>query len=176
MGKEIWKDIKGFEGFYQVSNRGNVRSLKCRRNLWRDGERVTGVVHRVKNMTPSDNGKGYLVVNLKENNKRTVRYVHRLVAEHFLEKPEGKDVVNHLDYNIKNNSVDNLEWTTQKQNVRYSIPNMKHPRENCKPTNTGEKYITCRIVNGNKIYRVKGNRTFRTLEDAIKYRNEVLCE
>lgn len=164
---EIWKDIKGFEGVYQVSNTGKVRRLIFRNN------------HVVKNKIiekkPTDNGNGYLIVNLQNGNKRKNYYVHRLVAEAFCEKPINSSVVNHKDYNKYNNGAENLEWCTQKLNVIYSSERMKHEKKKCKATNTGEKYIQKR----NKRYcvsisRLKVYKSFSSLEEAIAFRNEVL--
>lgn len=96
-----WKDIKGYEGRYQVSNMGDVRSL------------ISG-----KTLKPSTNSNGYLRVCLMPFRKWPL--VHRIVAEAFLEREDGKNIVNHKDGNRKNNMVDNLEWCTQSYNLRYS--------------------------------------------------------
>lgn len=111
--KEIWKDIKGYEGYYQISNKGRIKSLprfrKARNNY----------VSKEKILKPAENSKGYFRVLLKTNNKNNRFFVHRLVAEHFLEKEKGKNIVNHLDCNPHNNVVSNLEWTTLKGNSEY---------------------------------------------------------
>lgn len=164
---EIWKDITGYEGFYQISNKGNIRSIACRRGC--HGKTI--IVDRVKDMSPTDNGNGYLIVSLKSNNKRKSFYIHRLVAAAFLDKPDGCDVVNHIDFNKLNNSSDNLEWVTQKANVIHSSSHMRHEKKKSKPTNTGYKYIT-KTKDGK--YRVCGMRIFKELETAIEYRNEVM--
>ena len=125
---EQWRNIKGFEGSYQISNLGRIRSL----------DRVCGQMPRGYDrhitgnfMTPTDNGRGYLIVHLKKNGSRKSRYIHRLVAEAFIENPKGFPVVNHIDFNKKNNTVENLEWCTQKMNVQHSSVNMRKPH-NCK--------------------------------------------
>lgn len=100
----MWKDIKGYEGFYQVSTDGHVR------RLFADG--------RTRNLKDRDGL--YLTVCLsKKCNKHSVA-IHRLVAETFLEKPVGATEVNHKDGNKHNNNVDNLEWVTQKQNREHA--------------------------------------------------------
>ncbi len=101
--KEIWKDIPGYEGLYQVSNWGQVKSLKCGK------ERI---------LKQSKNSVGYLCVCLF--NKRAIKcYTHQLVATAFLgHKPDGLNtVVNHIDNNALNNRVDNLELVSQRYNT-----------------------------------------------------------
>lgn len=99
--KEIWKDIKGYEGKYQVSNQGKVRILK--------------------EMTLQSNKNGYLTVNLYKNSKSKRKLVHRLVAEAFIINENNKPYINHKDTNKKNNNINNLEWCTPKENIQYSI-------------------------------------------------------
>ena len=168
--KEIWADIKDFEGLYQVSNLGRIRTPYLR-NGW-------GTFVKERILVGCDNGNGYLCVNLYKGKKRHVRYVHRLVAEAFCEKRQGCNQVNHLDYDRGNNVWTNLEWCTQAENNKYSAERMKGVKSNCKKSITGEKYITMK----NKRFRVQvhsGNhylcdRLFPTLEDAISYRDELL--
>ena len=116
---EIWKPIKGFEGFYEVSNSGVVKSLPRiieRRNKW-----PYPVVERVLSQTPS--AKGYLIVGLYKDKAQTKKSVHVLVAESFIPNPQNKPQVNHLDCNKKNNSVKNLEWCTNEENFEHARKN-----------------------------------------------------
>lgn len=109
--EEIWKDIKGFEDKYKISNNGDCFSYFLNRCL---KSRIT------KN-------SGYLIVNLKINKKQYTYYVHRLVAEAFLEIPKELRhlkgtrylQVNHKDENKLNNNVNNLEWCSAKYNSNY---------------------------------------------------------
>lgn len=171
---EIWKDIKGYEGLYQVSNFGNIKSLR----KWNGarGKHFYESCERI--LTPTDNGYGYCIVCLVKNHFRKNYYVHRLVAEAFIENPYGYPQINHKDYNRKNNNVDNLEWCTSKQNTQYSSVNMRKPRINPTKSNTGERFITYR--NSKKEYRVIINRkeygTKRSLEEAKELRNRILKE
>lgn len=103
---EIWKDIKGFEGKYQVSNYGRVKSLNYAR---RGYPRI---------LKPNTN-RAYPFVNLSKNDIGKSYNIHRLVAEAFLENPNGLPMVNHKDENRLNNHVDNLEWCTASYNVNY---------------------------------------------------------
>ena len=118
---------------------------------------------------------GYYILNLYKNNIKKSAQIHRLVAEAFIPNPNNYPVVNHKDFNRKNNAVENLEWTTQKGNVNWSICNMRH-RKSKTHTNTGEKYITFRKTTSK--YRVQVDRkeygSFKTLEEAIKKRDDIL--
>ena len=117
---EIWKDIQGYEGRYQVSNLGNVKSLKNHLGESRE------LVRRLK--TFSD---GYVRVELhKKGSNPKTRYVHRLVAQAFIPQPQDKKYVNHKDSNRSNNCVKNLEWCTHAENVQhgYREGNMKPAR------------------------------------------------
>lgn len=100
---EQWKDIVGYEGRYAISNKGNVWSYKRQINL----------------KTPPDN-RGYSIVSLiDDNGVQRTKKVHRLVAEHFIPNPFGLETVNHKDEDKRNNDVDNLEWMTRGDNIRY---------------------------------------------------------
>lgn len=113
---EEWRDIKKFEGIYQVSNLGRIKSLS--RKIW-------NYTTKEKILKPYPCGSGYLEVNLRDNGRRTVKMVHRLVAETFLDNHIGLSQVNHLDENIKNNRADNLEWCTPKHNANYGTRNKR---------------------------------------------------
>lgn len=104
---EIWKDIKDFEGLYQVSNLGRVRSLDR-------------PYHKGKILTPAFDGKkNYLFVGLHKNKVVKQKNVHRLVAETFIDNPNNYPCINHIDENKTNNHVENLEWCTIKYNSNY---------------------------------------------------------
>ena len=113
---EIWKDIEGFEGRYQISNLGNVMSL----NYMANGYAAL--------LTPKINNKGYAWVELFKDKKRKPMLIHRLVAQAFIENPNNHPFVNHKDENPQNNRVDNLEWCTHIYNVHYSL--RLHPERN----------------------------------------------
>ena len=113
--EEKWKDIKGYEGIYQVSNYGNVRVLD--RYVWNHN----GFVKRKgKILKPSLNKYGYKDVMLSKDNVRKKYRINRLVAEAFIENPENKEQVNHIDRNKTNNNVNNLEWVTRQENITHS--------------------------------------------------------
>lgn len=111
--KQIWKDISGYEGKYQVSNTGRVRSLNYKR---------TG---KIKVMKLSTNKLGYKIIMLSKNGKCKTWQVHRLVAQAFLPNPNNYPIINHKDENPKNNTVWNLEWCSQEYNINYGTRNEK---------------------------------------------------
>ena len=111
---EIFKDIKDYEGLYQVSNLGNVKSLPKSDG---NGNRERILKPEVMKHRTHTN---YLRVALSKNGKVTRKQIHRLVAETFIPLVPGKPLVNHLDNCGTNNRVDNLEWCTQKENMAHS--------------------------------------------------------
>ena len=112
---EIWRDIEGYEGLYQVSNEGRVKSLQ-REILYKDGRKKVLEEKILRNFI-SD--LGYYHVMLSKNGVPKRYKVHRLVAKAFIPNPDNLPIINHKDENPKNNVVDNLEWCTQGYNVRY---------------------------------------------------------
>lgn len=101
--EEIWKDIEGYGGLYQVSNFGNVKSFRVNKNG--------------KIMIPQVDAYGYMDCKINRKHNK----VHRLVAKAFIPNPENKQTVNHIDGNPKNNHVSNLEWATPKEQVNHAF-------------------------------------------------------
>lgn len=121
---EIWKDIKGYEGLYQVSSLGEVQRLAGKGS-------PNG---RLLKIGYNNNG-GYGIVRLSKGGASRNHYVHRLVAEAFLEPQSGKTDVNHIDLDKHNNTYLNLEWATRKENIRHAhqsgaYGNYEHARRN----------------------------------------------
>ena len=117
---EIWKSIKGYEGLYEVSNTGRVKSCE-RVCIYKDGRKrlYFGQILKLHKRK-----EGYLQVGLRDESKLLKQYlVHRLVAEAFLENPLNKPEVNHIDCNKQNNNVNNLEWCTPKENSIHASKN-----------------------------------------------------
>lgn len=118
MKKEIWKDILGYEGLYQVSNFGRVKSLKFGK------ERILKLIK---------DKDGYFIVNLYKNKKIKSFRVHRLVAEAFIDNPDNLPQVNHKDENPSNNVVSNLEWCNAKYNINFGTRSKKVSKKLSKP-------------------------------------------
>ena len=115
---EIWKPIAGYEGFYEVSNLGRVKSMGMAYTM--NG----AIINKPsKILSACDDGKGYLRLHLKKNKVSKNHRVHRLVAEAFVDNPLKLPKVNHKDGNKKNNHADNLEWCTQAENVAHAYAN-----------------------------------------------------
>ncbi|MBP5431094.1 NUMOD4 domain-containing protein [Ruminococcus sp.] len=116
---EQWKDIEGFEGIYQVSNLGRIRSLdRIERNTLGQNIKRKG-----KMLKPVANSSGYLRVILRHEGKSQRSFVHRLVAKAFCynSNEECNTVVNHIDSDYLNNKASNLEWTTMKGNSQHAL-------------------------------------------------------
>lgn len=111
---EIWKSILGYEGLYEVSNLGRVRSLD-RRVSYTNGQVH---IHKGRILKPGVSN-GYMQVHLCNNGSMKQPLVHRLVAEAFIPNPDNLPQVNHKDENPSNNNVDNLEWCTSEYNINY---------------------------------------------------------
>lgn len=155
--EEIWKDIPDYDGKYQISNMGRILNNHTKRIS-------KGFNH----------GNGYLYYTFNKDGKKKNAYVHRLVAEAFIPNFENKRTVNHKDFDRTNNTVENLEWSTHKENLKYSSDNMSRARlsksivkehtfgvcykrlENCYEAYLGRTYL--------------GRR--KTFEEAKKLRNK----
>lgn len=126
-----WKAIEGYEGYYEVSDNGCVRSLD---RVIPDSAHGTRKIHgRVMKLTKSygRNDDGYLVVNLRKEYTTKVVPVHRLVAIAFIPNPNNFPTVNHRDGNKGNNCADNLEWVTYSDNNAHALrTGLRSPRGN----------------------------------------------
>lgn len=115
--EEIFKDIEGYEGLYQISNLGRVKSL-CRVVTTTDG-RIRTLKEKILSLGLNTYGYNYL--GLCKGGKRKFITIHRLVADTFIPNPDNKPQVNHINGIKTDNTIDNLEWTTAKENMRHAV-------------------------------------------------------
>lgn len=123
MKNEIWKPIKEYENLYQISNFGNVKRI----------ERINSYGRKLKEkiMKPCKDLDGYLRLPLTKNGTKNTFKVHKLVAEAFVNNPQNKETVNHIDENKTNNFYKNLEWLSREENRNYGSRN-KRAANSCK--------------------------------------------
>ena len=113
-----WRDVRGYEGLYKVSENGDVVSLDRNVNC---GIKHNKIVTKKGRVLKASLSKGYRVVSLSKDNIIKSKRVHRLVAEAFLENAENLPQINHIDGNKLNNNVNNLEWCSSKHNIQHSF-------------------------------------------------------
>lgn len=125
--KEIWKDIPGYEGSYQVNNFGIIKSLSRLTDHGKYGK----FIMKGRILKPKKHN-GYMIVSLRLNNKTVTASIHKLVALAFIENPENKPCVNHINGIKDDNRMENLEWCTYKENMSHAV---KTGLNNMKGTN-----------------------------------------
>lgn len=169
--KEEWKDVVGFEGFYKVSNQGNIKSLPRQRRVGK----LNCYISKERLLTPSKqvvvNYPRYRV-NLWKNNVSKQVKVHRIVAQAFIPNPENKPMINHKDNNSLNNCVENLEWCTNLENIRYSA---KQWRMNCGEKNGGSRFKEGDILKMRSLIKNTSKKDIcKQFNVSISYLNEIL--
>jgi hypothetical protein len=161
MKKEIWKDITGYSGDYQISNTGKVRSLKRK-----------GIII----LSPRLDDDGYYCIGLRNSNQQKFKKVHRLVAETFIDNPENKKCVDHINNIRTDNRTENLRWVT----IRENNQNRKHNKEG----KTTSKYsgVCYKKANSNYVATIQTNGknkhigSFKTEEEAAEAYDKALIE
>ena len=129
MKNEIWRDIEGYEGLYQVSNKGRVKSVE--RIVWDNRGYYKTIQEKI--LKPEKTKWGYLRVVLCRDNKKKHYMIHRLVGQVFLENPQNLPVINHIDENKENNCSSNLEWCSISYNNNYNDRTKKIAEKLSKP-------------------------------------------
>lgn len=170
---EIWKDVKGYEGIYQVSNQGRVKALA-------DATRRT---HRAEHILSQGYHRGYRNVSLCKNGKMKTYQVHRLVATAFIDNPNNKPCVDHINTVKNDNRADNLRWVTPKENdanelsrIHKSISKRGHKNPNFK------KDMSARIkslaeLNRTKVICIKPNGERLIYNSLVEAQNATgVCE
>lgn len=172
--QEIWKDIKGYEGCYQISNTGKVKSL-ARMRLSKGGS-LAPVKERILKLKTSKGG--YLVVHLRNEDKQSHPSIHRLVAEAFIPNPDNKPTVNHIDGNKQNNNVENLEWSTHSEQMNHAVANnLLEVRGSPKYSKAFKKEVLdyynshdVSITSLSKIFNISERTAGRIVNDGVKPR------
>ena len=156
MKKEIWNPVKDFEGLYEVSNLGNIKSL-----INRDGN-GDKVLKSIPQKT------GYVIVTLCKDKVQTVLLIHRIVGLSLIPNPENKPCINHIDGIKTNNEVENLEWVTYSENARHAIDNglwtiRRGKDHHCygKTTSNKQKKVVSELFKGNE-YQAKEYKILST--------------
>ena len=173
--KEEWKDIEieNLCGRYQVSNLGNVKRIA----ICKAGFCGNYILEQERLMKPFNNGHGYQVVSFAiqdgEKKKRKNYYVHRLVANAFIENPLNKPEVNHKNYIREDNRVENLEWCTDKENTNYSKDHLAHTRKNTSGIRLKNNKYEVGVYHKRKQYYCG---RYATYEEALEVRNKKLEE
>jgi hypothetical protein len=157
MEKEEWKDIDGFNGLYQVSTFGNIRS---------NSNQVKG-----KNMKPVTVG-GYLRVKLCKGDSKKPFFIHRIVANAFISNPDGNPQVNHIDLDKTNNRVSNLEWCTPSHNIRHSYANGRTKKDSSKNTYKGNKLTSSDVE---RIMSMRGTMMQKDIAKIFGVTPAVIC-
>ena len=122
---EIWEDIPGYYGLYQVSNKGRVKSM----DRYLNGHLMLAKIKKACETAKRNGRQGYLCTRIKDiNGKSNCLYIHRLVAQTFIPNPQNKPTVNHKDGNKHNNCVENLEWATYSENNKHAIDTNLRPK------------------------------------------------
>lgn len=157
MNNEIWKEIPGYEGCFEVSNLGNFRS-KDRKvpSRWGGFRNYPGKPLKVENM-----GDGYCRIVLMKDASKKRFMCHRLVAMTFIPNPDNLPYVNHKDGNRSNNCVDNLEWCNQSQNERHAIDVLGKTMKN----KTNPKPVKC----------IELDKTFKSMRAAVEFLGKPAC-
>ena len=122
--QEIWKPISNYDGLYEISNKGQIKSVG--RYIKSNHNNVRFQEEKIRKLTV--NNKGYVTVRLCKNGKYKTFLVHRLVAETFIPNPYEYNEVNHKDEDKTHNSVNNLEWCSHDYNIQYSIVSKRKRR------------------------------------------------
>ena len=132
MKNEEWRDVVGYEGLYQVSNQGRVKSLERKDCLGRT------VKERI--LKPGVVGSGYLMISLCTGGKQKMFSVHRLVCQAFHDNPDNKSDVNHINEDKTDNRACNLEWSTRKENLNHGSRNERAAKARSKPVGQYTRY------------------------------------
>ena len=168
MKKEIWKDINEYEGFYQVSNLGNIKSLKRTAN-----HKCGGTMVVKEKILKQEVVKGnYRRIRLSKHGKTKRFLVHRLVAIAFINIDENRTFVNHIDKNPSNNNLNNLEWVNKRENQTHAFLNKSNKHYAIHYCKSMKSYQISLFYNGIKNYL----GSTKNIDKALKIRDKFIKE
>ena len=147
----MWKDIKEYEGYYQVNEEGKVKSVE----RWISNGSPNGMIKKEQILKTQQNKNGYLQVTLCKQGKKKCVYVHRLVAEAFLDNPNNLETVNHKNGNKLDNNVSNLEFSSYQENNQHAYDTGLH--------NKNENHYKARLTI-EQVKEIKENGKYDTYE------------
>lgn len=159
--EEIWKDIEGYEGLYQVSNLGRVKSLERYKENHTKLQKIREKIKRLRIHTA-----GYLVADLYKENESKTFFVHRLVAQAFISNENNLPQVNHIDGNKENNRVENLEWCTNQENQKHAYKIGLH-----KTRNMEKSILAMTKVTSKKVKCLETGIIYNSIAEAGRYYN-----
>lgn len=168
---EVWSKIKDYEGIYEISTFGRIKSL----SRLKKGVENTSYLTKEKILKNVFDKDGYCLINLYKNNKSKTFKIHRLVALHFIENTLNKEQVNHINGIKTDNRIENLEWCTHSENMKHALINkLKIPLkgENCKVSKLTDK-IVIEILTKKK--ESNGKRNWGAKEICLKYNIKSTC-
>ena len=175
--QEIWKDIENYEGYYQISNFGRVKSLDryVNNSSLRGYIKQAFISGKLLN-TQKITKNGYSYVSICKDGISKDFLIHRLVAHHFVKNIDNKKQVNHIDSDVQNNYYTNLEWVTQSENVKhaYKSGTMNNIRKSIKCIETGEVFNSIRSAS--KVLGVADTTIGNALKDKRKIKNMYTVE
>ena len=163
MIKEVFKDIEGYEGLYQISNFGRVKSLSKTKGFSFKKETILKL---------NINRGGYEYVILSKNNERKTLTIHKLVASMFLFNPDNKPQVDHIDGNRKNNLVSNLRWCTAKENHNNPITIKRHSKASVGRKPSRKTIEKAKKILAKKVMCVELGLIFNSTREASKWLNK----
>lgn len=153
---EIWRDIKGYNELYQISNFGRVKSKTTLVYKQSNGvsKKPTFYSKKAKIVAITDNGRGYKISSLSKNGRKN-HYIHRLVAEAFIPNPDKKPQVNHINGIKSDNRVENLEWVSCLENLHHALDNnLRDTKGEKSPT---AKLSEIQVLAIRRLYRINPN-------------------
>lgn len=158
---EIWKDIKGYEGLYQVSNLGRVKSLQ------REHKTSSKYIQKEKILSTNVGIRGYTLVSLWKDNKGVQYPLHRLVAKAFIPNPENKPCIDHINTIRTDNRIENLRWVSHKENSNNVIT-LKKSKENCQTMWERGDFDNRNNLHYQKVAKLDLNGNVLEIYDSIK--------